>query len=277
MEREDEYLDIRPFTIKSWKPTAILQKRDYSTAFNAPDLANQDNFPTLSAPSNSPSDHTAPSQKQDNSPKALHWRHPPATHTSTPQATEAKAPRTIPPECKSGFCPVIKIHTAKPFKRDDWDLPEMIQHFQTHIDNLSTQKKRPPTHLVTLLDRFYTIHGTVGDFDVPAKPGTSVGEGKKEVSEGEVADREIITVRRLYPYKGVPDAEKLPLRPERKAGDVKNDTTRTTVAKGGRKDVMQGSAANNDNDKGSNDRPASRAAVTQEALRLVFARLPSGR
>ena len=279
MEGEDEYLDIRPFKINPWK-TAVTQKQDYSNAFNALNMASEENFPALKPTTSNPSKNTATTQKQGKPAKAVHWSQPQSPNKAAPQATDATKAKA-PNNCTSVFCPVIKIHTDKPFKRDDWDLPEMIQHFQTHIDDLAAQGKRLPSHLVTLLDRFYTVHGTVGNFDVPVKPESvvmgSVGKGKKDVNAGSASDMGIITVRRLYPYKGVPDAMKLPLRPATQARNVNTDTAASTVVRGGSKHGDKDSAAENENGKESIDKPASRARVTQEALRLAFARLPSGR
>ena len=274
MEGEDEYLEIRPFTIKPGKAMAITHNRDYSTAFNALNNEDEEDVPALKPTADNPSENTTTTQKQGKPTKVVHWNHLSAPRKSRPEAMDAtipKAPRAIPHDCTS----VIKIHAAKPFKRDDWDLPEMIQHFQARIDDIAAQGRCLPNHLVTLLDRFYTIHGTVGIFDVRAKPETSVGEDMDVIARS-AADKAIITIRRLYPYNGVPDAEKLPLRPERKASNVNIDTAGSFVLRGGSKHGDKDAAAEMENGKTPNDRPASRARVTQEALRLAFARLPSG-
>lgn len=150
----------------------------------------------------------------------------------------------------------------------------MIQHFQAHVDNLMAQKKFVPTHLFTLLDRFYTVHGTVGNFDVPMKPETvavqSVGERNRDVNEGSAADNGIITVRRLYAFKGVPDAQKFPLRPATQVSNPKNDAIGSTGPRGGGNDAITSSAAEKGDKTRSNDGSAAGAEVDSETQNTVY-------
>ena len=195
--------------------TSTQEDADCLTHFDAFDMESEEDWLDIKFFTTSPTKIMATTQNGDKSTRAVPWIHQEVPSNSMSQVMDAatpKAPRAIPPECGSAFCPVLKIHGAKPHKRDDWDLPEMIQQFQAHVDNLTAQKKYIPTHIVTLLDLFYSVHGTIGNFDVPSE---SVKASYGGSVDGNCGLPQFITVRKL--------PSRLPKRMKRTSGTKKVD------------------------------------------------------
>lgn len=90
------------------------------------------------------------------------------TTTNTPGSQQAPLAPAVP-QCQSAFCPVINGHAAKAFKAGDEDLPYIIKAREARERELKARGGQLAKYDSGFLNEFYTIHGTVGDCNVPTK------------------------------------------------------------------------------------------------------------
>ena len=168
------------------------------TSSTAPSVMCRDDFPSLPATGIHPMGITAPPPVRIPYRGSFHYKPPPSAHarflvsqaaaaaTTTFQANQDTSFPAAEPQCTSGICPVHNPHAVKAFKTNDSDLPKIVKEIETTMATLRAQGKPFGYKMREFLDKFYTIHGTVGNFDVPRKR-SKTGTAKSSAKAGKAA------------------------------------------------------------------------------------------